>query len=386
MNVISISTDRKIFEKNGVVRKRMIEHGAVFDELHIIIFAKESLKAVPEKISNSVWVYPTHSRSKLRYMKDAEKIAKDIIQKRGFAKENTVVTCQDPFETSIVGVRLKKRFGFSFQIQIHTDFLSPYFTSFSFLNRIRVYLAKRHLKYADEIRAVSLRIKKSLTPWNISPGKIDVLPVHTDFEKYTNIEKPLKIDVKKNYPQFETCILMASRLNQEKNIGSALKILQELLYNYPKTGLIIVGEGPEKNNLIKMTEKLGLRSNVIFEPWQHDLASYYASADIFLSTSFYEGYGLTIIEAGLSGACIVMSDVGIAGDIIEDSMNGSVCPVNDVKSFAEAISNLISNPKIRQKYTSRIRQDILKNIIVTKEEYTERYKKLLEKALGSQTF
>ena len=132
--VISIGTDRNIFKENSAVRARQIEYGALFDELHVVIFTR-LLSFLPTKaqIAPNIWVYGTHSLSKLLYISQATKIAGRIIADRKLTPENSVITVQDPFETGLVGAKLKKKFGLPLHVQIHTDFLSRHFETKGYL-------------------------------------------------------------------------------------------------------------------------------------------------------------------------------------------------------------------------------------------------------------
>ncbi len=375
MNVISIGTDRKLFEKESGVYKRTLEYSTLFTELHIIVFAKKSLTLKETQIAPNVWIYPTNSVSKFFYVWDALSLAKKVIRKKTWDTKSTVITCQDPFETGLVGVRLKKKFNFKLQLQIHTDFLSAEFIKQTLVNRLRVKVAQYTLKYADSIRVVSERIKRSvIEKIQISEKKISVLPIFVNRELF-NTSQLQHITL---YPQFSSTILMASRLTKEKNIIFALDVFKEVREKYPKTGLIIIGEGPEVSNLKAHAKKLKIQDSVIFEPWQNNLASYYASADIFLLTSLYEGYGMTLVEAGLSGAAIVTSDVGIAGDALKDSENAFICTVNNKDAFVQKISQLLSNTELKNKFKVQIQKDINNFILQDKKEYLKLYKQSLE--------
>ena len=111
---------------------------------------------------------------------------------------------------------------------------------------------------------------------------------------------------------------MISRLEKEKNIKMAIKAFSQVLEKYPNIGLIIVGEGKERTSLVELTEKLNIKKSIIFENWQSDqeiLISYYKTCDIFLNTSWYEGYGMTLKEAQMAGCKIISTDVGIAREV-----------------------------------------------------------------------
>ena len=260
-------------------------------------------------IAQNCWVYPTRSSFKMKCPFDAISLGRFIINKRGI----TDITCQDPFLTAMAGVSLKKRFNIHLEIQLHTDIGSPNYVK-SFSNKIRKALASSYLPKADSLRVVSNRIESYLVDsLGIDRSKIVVKPikVDTDWIRSTSIIE--SADLHKKYPQFDKIILMASRLEKEKNIGLAIDAFKEVLRRLPETGLVIVGSGSQARYLRTCALKLAPK-NVFFESWadKNTLASYYKTADLFLNTSLFEGYGMTLIEAQAAGCQIVSTDVGIA--------------------------------------------------------------------------
>jgi len=366
MKILMISTDKKIFEENSSVSRRMIEYGGLVGELHIIVFASDQAE---RKISDNVWVYSTNSKNRWHYIFDAIRVGKKV-------GNVDLVTAQDPFETGIVGWRLARAAGARLQLQIHTDFLSPHFIKHSVFNKIRVRISKFILPKADSIRVVSDRVKVSLIKVNIIKDwtKITVLPIFTDIENIKTTKS--RVNIHEKYPQFNFVVLMASRLSEEKNIALALTAFKEVKEKYPKTGLVIVGEGIERQALIKQAANHGLQNNVIFEPWSDDLVSYYKTAGLFLNTSNYEGYGLTLVEAAASGCPAVTTNVGLVGGVI-DANNALVCNVGDNDCITRKIILAMENKAIRE----RLAKDALKavsGVAMSKEEYLRMYKKSWE--------
>jgi len=131
MKVISIGTDRKLFEENSGVRRRAIEYGKFFNELHLIVFTPNNDKFKPQKISDGVFLYPTKSKIRIFFIFDFIKIIRKIL--KSSRKNNVVLTCQDPFETGIVGTLIKLFFNIPLHIQVHTDFSHKYFRQSSLL-------------------------------------------------------------------------------------------------------------------------------------------------------------------------------------------------------------------------------------------------------------
>ncbi len=306
MKLLMISTDRKIFEKGSAVAQRQVEYAKKYEEVHIIIFSDKTF--TESTIGSNIWVYPTRSSSKLFYIFDALKLGKFIAQKRNI----THITSQDPFETGLVGVLIKNKYKAELELQIHTDIGSPYFQNFTFLNRIRTLISKYTLRKADHVRVVSERIKKYVAKY-IDESKIEIRPIAIDIEKIAN--QSTHIDLRQRYPHFSRIILMASRLEREKNIDMALLAFKIVADKIPGIGLVIVGKGSEEKRLAKLVIELGIEKSVIFEGWKDDLSSHYKTCDVFLVSSWYEGYGMTLVEAKSSGARIVSTDVGVAREM-----------------------------------------------------------------------
>lgn len=371
MKILSISTDRKVFEKGSAVRTRLIEYGGLADELHVIVFAKRALGFFKETVSPNIFLYPTNAWTRFGYVPHAI-ICALALKRRGVSID--VVTTQDPFECGVAGYLIARILCARFHIQVHTDFMSPYFVRESLLNKIRVRIAKFLLPRTDAIRVVSERIKKSLIAScsKIHASRIAVLPIFVDVQKIKDAS--IKTDLRAKYPHFDFIALMASRFTKEKNIPMAISAMAEVVKKYPKAGLIIVGSGPEEQKLKLLATHYSLLSHVIFEPWTDDLASYYKIADIFALTSDYEGYGRTIIEAEAAGCLVIMTDVGIAGDVIKNGENGLVVPVGDVQALTSAILSVIGKKAV-------LRASLPKQ--PSKEEYLDAYRASWENTLNS---
>ncbi len=369
MRVLSIGSERNLFVKNSDAQKRIQEYGMLFNELHIIVFANKNLGYKNINVSNNIFLYPTNHKYKISYLWHIYKIANLLIASHKFL----VITVQDPFESGLAGWFLKLKYKLPLQIQIHTDLLSPYFWQESWKNKGQVLLAKFLLPRADGIRVVSERIKDSLNSrFLISDSKITVLPVFVDVKKIQSAK--IKINLHEKYPD-QFIILMASRLTKEKNIGMAIEAMRDIIKKYPNALLLIVGDGPEENKL--KAQSLGLEANIIFEPWTSDLVSYYKTADLFLATSNYEGYGRTVIESMAAGLPAVMTDVGLAGEILVDDLDGLVIPVQDIKALIGAILSLMENRGKRENLVVESRK--VAESLISKEDYLQLYKKTLEK-------
>jgi glycosyltransferase involved in cell wall biosynthesis len=358
-----ISTDIKILEEGSSVNVRMKEYGNLFKELHIILFSNR--KSIPFlKISPNVFVYPTRSIIKVLCPFDATCKTFSLLRSLGDVSD-FVITTQDPFETGIVGYFVSRKFRIPFNVQIHTDFLSPYFSKQSTLNYFRVFIARHVITHAHSIRAVSNRIKNSLlsdSRFKIQGIPISVLPIFVDEEKIKKI--PITIDLHKEFPQFRYIVLMASRLTKEKSINSAILAFKKVLEKKSDAGLVVVGSGPELENLKSQVIVHGLQDSVVFKPWvsQDELYSYYKTADIFLLTSLYEGYGMTLVEASLSGTKTVSVNVGVANEVGAIITDGTSLDLSDkiMKALSDSTLKPVSLKLLsKEEYLSKYQESLL---------------------------
>ena len=125
--------------------------------------------------------------------------------------------------------------------------------------------------------------------------------------------------------------------------------MKKVIAEYPRVGFIIVGSGSEMKNLKLKTIDYRLKTSVIFAGWQDDLVSYYKTADLYISTSDYEGYGLSLVEAALSGCPIVTTDAGIAGSVLKEGVGAFICPPRDASCLSGKVLKIIADKELQKR-------------------------------------
>lgn len=330
-SAIMISTDRKIFDEKSAVHARMIEQSKLYKRLYIVIFSTEQLS--PLEIGENLIIYSTGSYSRLFYVFDAYRHVRNILNT--YPQEHFLLSCQDPFETGLVGAYSASHYkNVELLLQIHTDLYSPYFTRRSLLNSIRLYISDLTLPHADVIRVVSKKIADSLVLRGYEQHKIILKPIHVPVRPTTISSSNL--DLRKKFPKFKKIVLIMSRLESEKGIDVALRAFSLVSQKIDGLGLVIVGTGRKMNSLKSLARKLEISHKVAFEGWQNDTGVYYQSSDVLLVTSWYEGYGMVFKEASSYNLPIVSTDVGIARDV------GARIVRHDVSSIARGLLATLS--------------------------------------------
>ena len=136
----------------------------------------------------------------------------------------------------------------------------------------------------------------------------------------------------------------AGRLELEKGHSFLIESVRQLLDAGHDVQLDVTGEGPLRSQLESQVSDLGIGDRVRFLGWVDDVRAFYRRIDAFIVPSrFAEGLPTTILEAMASGCVVVASDVGGAGEAVEDGVSGFVVPPEDVSALTSAVGRLCAD-------------------------------------------
>lgn len=337
MKALFISNDPTIFDETSAARMRMRAYATAIGELHIVSPAGEEILYKQE---GNLFLHPVYSWKIFRIRMLTMKAHALLLE-----HDIDVISAQDPFEQGLVALHAIAGTRVKLHIQVHTDFLSPWFVKgggrLAFLNRRRRSIAEKVLLEADGIRVVSDRVKTSLVAqYGSRIPEPSVIPIAID----TTVPAPGPLPAH----QFKFSLIAVGRLEPEKRIQDILAALNDVKGLYPMTGLFIVGSGNDRKKLEKIVKDFDLTDNVIFLGERPDARSLMASAQTFVQASAYEGYGRTLVEAALAKVPIITTDTGIVGDIFKNREQVLAVPVADPMAISRAIAEIIENNILRQ--------------------------------------
>ena len=134
-----------------------------------------------------------------------------------------------------------------------------------------------------------------------------------------------------------------ARLSPVKGHRFLLGAMKEVLKKYPHAQLLIIGDGPQKRNLIELTIGLGLGKCTFIEESTMDTRLALSVMDIFVLPSIQEGLGLSAMEAMVAGVPVIGSNVGGVYSLIKDDQTGILVPPQDPLALAAAIIRLLDD-------------------------------------------
>lgn len=156
--------------------------------------------------------------------------------------------------------------------------------------------------------------------------------------------------------QDKIVISSVSRLIFAKGVQDLISAFPSIKEKTPNAVLIIVGDGPYKQELVNLANKID-NKNIIFTGFKNaaEIADILNISDVFVSPSYSEGLlAGTIIEAGAIGIPSVISDVGGAREIIQDRKNGLFVQPRDISAIAEKVCELIHDKSLHSEISTNI--------------------------------
>lgn len=189
-------------------------------------------------------------------------------------------------------------------------------------------------------------------------------------EKVVVIPNPLTSPCTSQSSLENKTVISVGRLVHAKNFSSLIDAWKLVASKHPDWTLEIWGEGALRNDLQQQINNLELQQSVYLKGYTYDIQEKMLNASIFVLTSFFEGFGLVIVEAMSCGLPVVSYDCPCGPkDIITEGKDGFLVPVNDEEALAERINILIRNEYIRKQIAIQTLAKIEKykvNNIITK--------------------
>jgi len=172
-------------------------------------------------------------------------------------------------------------------------------------------------------------------------------------------------------------IVSVSRFVRSKDFYTALRAYKKLVENTPDKLLRyrIIGYGYHEAAIRRMIKSLGLINNVEMLIHPEDIQTLLRKADIYLSTSIYEGLSNSIMEAMSAGLPVVATDVGDNKYLIQDDFNGYLVKSRDIDAIVNKLSHLVENEEIRKEFGKNGYNKVLKDF--SEEKLLQNYLTLL---------
>lgn len=174
-------------------------------------------------------------------------------------------------------------------------------------------------------------------------------------ERMTTIHNGIKDDLRIADPAFPgtATMVMVARFSDQKDHETLFKALAAVAEPFQ---MILVGDGPSFESSRQLAKEVGVASQVEFLGNRLDVPDILAGAQVFVLSSLWEGFPISILEAMRAGLPVVATDVGGVSEAVIDGETGIVTSPRDAEALGNAIQHLLSDPLLRDSMGKKGRQ------------------------------
>jgi len=332
----------KSYYLKGEIKKNYFNPNDIFNEIHFISpttneIEIEKIKEVGGKgtiITHPVGMLNLYN-FRIKYKK-IKKIVKEI--------KPDIIRSYNPLIQGWLATKIAKKLNIPSIVSIHNNYDKDnrelFLKSRKYISYMKFwYTSKTVEPYSIENANIVICAYRFLVPYakRFGAKKIEVIYNRVNLTNFSP-NTPPKLDFK------IPTIINVARLSHEKNQECLIKAIKDL-----HVKLLLVGDGPYYSKLKELIEKLDIKQKIEFikSVPNEELASFYNSADIFVSPLKQGGISITMLEAMACGLPVIATKRGSGEQ--EDIDNAIVFADNNPKSFENSIKKLIENNEFKEK-------------------------------------
>ena len=274
----------------------------------------------------------------------------------------TEIVISTPGPIGLTGLLAAKMLNLQTSGIYHTDF--PEYIRILTEDKILESLAWTYMRWfygqQETVFVNSEEYRRSWIDRGIEPAKLKILPRGLDTELFHPRRRDLNFWSRfdgngASAPTEMTRLLYVGRISKEKDLDVLAAAYRQLREESLPVQLYLVGNGPYSAALQELMPDAVFTGYLAGE----ELATAYASADVFVFPSTTDTFGNVIIEAQASGLPVIVSTIGGPKELVEPGANGLVTKALDAQALADAIRSLVIAPEVRAEMAAKARQSVV---------------------------
>ena len=236
------------------------------------------------------------------------------------------------------------------------------------------FLGRLELKFlrlwAKRILVLNPDMTKEALEVGLEPTMIRWMPnpVDTDYFQPSSPEGRARIREEFQVGRESPLAVFVGRLDTPKDLPCLIRSFVQVVSQIPDAMLVLVGEGPMRDELRQLVSSLGLDGNVIFTGRLNSegVLKWLQAGDVFVLTSSLEGLPCSLLEAMSVGLPPLVSNISGNTQIVEAEVNGTVAELGNEASIASGLIRLLSDPEARRRMGAVSRRRILEQFSTSK--------------------
>jgi len=237
---------------------------------------------------------------------------------------------------------------------------------------------------SDGVTAVSEQLRAETYDYFDIKKNIHVIPNFVDLHRF---KRQHKDHFKRAIcPNGEYLIVHTSNFRKVKRVEDAVRVFEKLRNQLPSK-LLLVGDGPERNNVEKLCRELGTCEDIRFLGKLEAIEEVLSVSDLFLMPSEKESFGLAALEAMACEVPVISSDAGGLTELNIDGKTGFALPIGDIEGMTDKAFHILSSPErlatFKQQALARAQEFKISKIVPQYEAlYHEIHDKVMKPAIS----
>lgn len=212
-------------------------------------------------------------------------------------------------------------------------------------------------KFSDRIIVVSRHdLEKGITSGIAGAQKYQLIRYGIDFAEFKRRSVGFKDEF--GIAPDEAVVTNISCFKPQKSCLDFVKLVALVSKLNAKTKFILVGDGPMRSDIEKLKNKLVLGGRLILTGWRRDIPEILSITDCLVSTSFWEGLPIVVLEAMVCGCPVVVTDTGGVREVVSDGETGFFVPCGDMEQMSLKVASLLQDEGLKRKINQRAKDSL----------------------------
>jgi len=234
---------------------------------------------------------------------------------------------------------------------------------------------------SSDITDLVVRLEK------IPASKVRLIRNGIDAERFVPpVRERAEIRRRLGIPEQAFVVGSVGRFSREKKYASLIRSFARFRAGARSAALVLVGDGPERQELARLARDAGLAECVRMPGMQDDVVPWLQSLDVFCLSSSTEGTSISLLEACSVGLPVLVTDVGGNPEIVRDGGTGLLAPASDEEAFARGLARLLADGSLRRELGRAARERVRDRYSAERmaQEYLNFYRELAGADRGSE--
>jgi glycosyltransferase involved in cell wall biosynthesis len=256
------------------------------------------------------------------------------------------------YKTNLLGLVLRQRHPMRLVTTVHGWV--------EYTPRTRLYyLADRwSLPRYENVICVSEDLLQRVAGYGVRAGSSILIENAIDTDQFHRTLSPSAAKQRLGWPAARLLVGAVGRLSPEKAFDVLIRATRELVRNGSDVGLVIAGDGPEKQSLHALIEDCGLQDRVRLTGFQSDLRPLYEAMDLFVLSSLREGLPNVLLEAMAMEVPVVATEIAGIPRVITDGANGLLVPAGNQAALVDAMRRSLVCDALRARLAAAAQRTI----------------------------